>query len=205
MFPISLRNVCPRRDGSAPVALRDGPSACEISEVSVKVCCIGLPCQSIHAGGGFAFERKERSSSRSTLTWCRRAVNFSFFISLVACRTRASPCDTRFRPSVRRVLCSFAFLLVAALGSTLRLRRGRGHFVRRLPSYYGGVWDFGARASSAVRLLASPMRTGGSCQTVGRETLLVPAQGTSAHARVSDHAKVVRALAMARLSVLPST
>jgi hypothetical protein len=32
----------------------------QISEVSVKVCFVGPPRQSINAGGGIAFERKER-------------------------------------------------------------------------------------------------------------------------------------------------
>jgi hypothetical protein len=32
----------------------------QISEVSVKVCFVGLPRHSINAGGGIAFERKER-------------------------------------------------------------------------------------------------------------------------------------------------
>jgi hypothetical protein len=32
----------------------------QISEVSVKVCFVGRPRQSVHAGGGIAFEREER-------------------------------------------------------------------------------------------------------------------------------------------------
>ena len=32
----------------------------QISEVSVKVCFVGRPRQSIHPGGGIAFEREER-------------------------------------------------------------------------------------------------------------------------------------------------
>jgi hypothetical protein len=32
----------------------------QISEVSVKVCFVGPPSQSINAGGGIAFEREER-------------------------------------------------------------------------------------------------------------------------------------------------
>jgi hypothetical protein len=45
-------------------------------------------------------------------------VNLSFFLSLAACRTRLSACDTRTRLCVRCVLCSPAFLSVPALGST---------------------------------------------------------------------------------------
>ena len=32
----------------------------QISEVLLKVCGIGLPRQSVHPGGGVAFEREER-------------------------------------------------------------------------------------------------------------------------------------------------
>src|ERR1700720_8908 len=52
------------------------------------------------------------------LRWWKSAVNLSFFLSLAACRTRSSACDTRTRLCVRCVLCSPAFLLVPALGST---------------------------------------------------------------------------------------
>jgi hypothetical protein len=45
-------------------------------------------------------------------------VNLSFFLCLAACRTRSSAWVTRTRLRVRRVLCSPAFLLVPALGST---------------------------------------------------------------------------------------
>src|SRR6202021_1604349 len=58
LFPIGLRNVRPAR-WQRPVRSAVDPGM-QISEVSVKVCCIGLPCQPLHAGGGFACERKER-------------------------------------------------------------------------------------------------------------------------------------------------
>ena len=90
----------------------------QISEVSVKVCFVGPPRQPVHAGGGIALEREERLPSRSMLMWWRSAVNFSFFLCLAACRTRSSACDTRSRPCVRCVLCSLAFPLAPALGST---------------------------------------------------------------------------------------
>jgi hypothetical protein len=32
----------------------------QISEVSVKVCFVGRPCQFVHPSGGIAFEREER-------------------------------------------------------------------------------------------------------------------------------------------------
>ena len=90
----------------------------QISEVSVKVCFVGPPRQPVYAGCGIAFEREKRLPERSMLRWWRSAVNLSFFLSLAACRTRSSACDTRTRPCVRCVLCSPAFLSVPALGST---------------------------------------------------------------------------------------
>jgi hypothetical protein len=32
----------------------------QINEVSVKVCFVGHPCQSVRSGSGIAFEREER-------------------------------------------------------------------------------------------------------------------------------------------------
>ena len=61
---------------------------------------------------------KNAIPSKSTLTWWRSAVNFSFFLCLAACRTRSRACDTRSRPCVRCVLCWLAFPLAPALGST---------------------------------------------------------------------------------------
>jgi hypothetical protein len=52
------------------------------------------------------------------------------------------------RPCVRCVLCWLAFSLAPTLGSP-RLRCGRDHFVRRLPSYYGSLTSRD-RASSAT-------------------------------------------------------
>jgi hypothetical protein len=68
-------------------------------------------------GAASRFSAKNASRSRSTLTWCRSAVNFSFLLCLAAFRARSSACDTRSRPCVRCVLCALAFLLVPALGS----------------------------------------------------------------------------------------
>jgi hypothetical protein len=51
-------------------------------------------------------------------TWCRSAVNRSFFLVRAACRTRSSPCVTLSRFCARRVLCWLAFPLVPTLRST---------------------------------------------------------------------------------------
>ena len=52
------------------------------------------------------------------MTWCRSAVNLSFFRCLAACRTRSSPCDTPLRFCARRVRGWPVFPLVPALCST---------------------------------------------------------------------------------------
>ena len=60
---------------------------------------------------------KNAIPSKSTPTWWRSAVNFSFFLCLATCRTRSSACDTRSRPYVRCVLCQLAFPSAPTLGS----------------------------------------------------------------------------------------
>src|SRR6202163_1402010 len=51
-------------------------------------------------------------------TWCRSAVNRSFFLVLAACRTRFSAWVTLSRFCARRVLCCLAFPSVPTLRST---------------------------------------------------------------------------------------
>ena len=142
------RRQCPIRSSLDPCV--------QISEVSFKVCLVVLPRYAVHTWSRIAFSAKNDLRSRSTLTWCRSAVNFSFFLCLAACRTRSSACDTLSRPCVRCVLCSLAFLLVPALGST-GSAAGCSGIVRRLHSYYGGVRLL-AVVHHRLRLLAFPMR-----------------------------------------------
>jgi hypothetical protein len=67
----------------------------QISEVSVKVCFVAPPRQSIYSRCGVSLECDERASpSQSMLMWCRSAVNLSFFLSLATFRMRSSACDT---------------------------------------------------------------------------------------------------------------
>jgi hypothetical protein len=58
LFSIRLRYVRPAR-WQSPVRPAMNPCM-QISEVSVKVCCVGLPCQTVYPGSGFALEREER-------------------------------------------------------------------------------------------------------------------------------------------------
>ena len=129
----------------------------QISEVSVKVCFVGSPSQSIYTRGGIALEREERYSERSTLTWWRSAVNFSFPLCLAACRTRSSACDTRSRPCVRCMLCWLAFPAAPALGSADSAAGCPALFVG-FTATYGGVRLLPI-VHHRLRLLASPMRT----------------------------------------------
>ena len=88
----------------------------QISEVSVKVCFVGPPRQSIYSRCGVSLEFDERLTKQ--IDGDVVAVNLSFFLSLATFRMRSSACDTLARPCVRRVLCWPAFPLVPALGST---------------------------------------------------------------------------------------
>src|SRR6266850_5888015 len=92
-------------------------------------------------------------------TWCRSAVNLSFFFCLAACRTRSSACDTLTRSCARRVLCWSAFPLVPVLGST-------GSATDRSALFVGfpattTESDFSGPCINRLRLLVFPMRTGG--------------------------------------------
>ena len=119
----------------------------QIGEVSIKVCGIGPPRQTVYARSGIA------------LRWWKSAVNLSFFCCLAACRTRSSACDTRARSCARCVLCPSVFLLVPPLAPPAP--RPRFWTPRRCSSasqlLRQGLTSHG-RASSATAP-ASPMRT----------------------------------------------
>src|SRR5260370_28251624 len=127
----------------------------QISEVSVKVCFVGWPCQSVHAGGSFALERPE----------C-----FPKQIDADVVEERSEPLLLplpRGLPYARQRLCHAfpslcpvrALLACVPLGPRpwlRRLRCGQDRFVRRLPSYYGGV-SLLAAAHHRLPLPAFPM------------------------------------------------
>ena len=64
----------------------------QVLELALEVRLRSPPRQPVHAGSGVPLEiDRTPSSSKSTLTWWRSAVNFSFFLCLAACRTRSRP------------------------------------------------------------------------------------------------------------------
>ena len=90
----------------------------QISEVLLKVCGIGLPRQSVHPGGGVAFEHEERLPEQVDAEVVEERGEL-LLPPLLSCLPYAGErLGTRARPCVRCVLCSTAFLLVPALGST---------------------------------------------------------------------------------------
>src|SRR5215510_6242726 len=129
----------------------------QISEVSVKVCFVGRPRQSIHPRGGIAFEREERhpqAVDADVVEECGEPLllplpcGLSYAIERL-CHALPSLCPVR------------ALLARVPLGPRPwlhRLRSVRTRFVRRLPSYHGGVRLLTA-VHHRLRLLAFPMRT----------------------------------------------
>jgi len=114
----------------------------------------------------------------------RSAVNFSFFLC-AACRTRSSACDTRSRPCVRCVLCWLAFPLAPALGSTGSAAVGTALFV----GFPATMAESDFSRPCIIGYGSSPSRCGPAAVAErSSRDLPVPAQGASAHARVSDHA-----------------
>src|SRR6516162_8952131 len=141
----------------------------QISEVSVKVCFVGRPRQSIHPRGGIAFEREERhpqAVDADVVEECGEPLLLPLPCGLPYALQRlchalpslALPAPLRSGP-----LCSPASQL---LWQSLTSRdRASSATAPRLPD-------------ADRRLLPS-----------GRSRdLPVPIQGASAHARVSDHA-----------------
>src|SRR6516165_10406218 len=72
------------------------------------------------------------------LTWCSRAVNFSFLSFLAASRTRSSPLGLLSRLGVRHRLGRCVFSLVFGLPSTTSAGDPIA-FVRLLRRYYAAV------------------------------------------------------------------
>jgi len=121
----------------------------QISEVSVKVCFVGRPRQSIHPGGGIAFEREERhpqAIDADVVEECSEPLLLPLPCGLPyalqrLCHALPSLCPVRALPA-RVPLGPRPWLH--------RLRCGRDRFVRRLHSYYGSYVapDFMCAAAS---------------------------------------------------------
>src|SRR6201988_2709702 len=105
----------------------------QISEVSVKVCFVGRPRQSIHPGGGIAFEREERhpqAVDADVVEECSEPL-----LLPLPCGFPFAP--PRFCPALPSLCPVRALLARVPLGPRPwlhRLRCGRDRFVRRLPS-----------------------------------------------------------------------
>ena len=130
----------------------------QISEVSVKVCSVGLPRQPVHAGGGVALEREERLPEQIDAEVVEERGELLLL---------PLPCGLPY--AIERLghtspaLCPVCALLARVpLGPRPwlhRLRRRSPRIVRRLHSYYGGVRLLTV-VHHRLRLLAFPMRTG---------------------------------------------
>ena len=118
--------------------------------------------------------------------WWKSAVNFSFLLCLAACRMRSSACDRLSRSCARRVLCWPAFPSAPALGSAGSDPDRSASFVGLAATMAGSDFSCpfiaGYGSSPSRRDPATLARPGWA------RDLPVPAQGASAHARVSDHA-----------------
>lgn len=121
-------------------------------------------------------------------------MNFSFFLSLAACRTRSSPGDTLPRPGVRRVPRSTVFpsapapLFKPGASSWLhRLRRRRPPLFADFPATMAGS-DFSRPCIIGFGLPAFPMRAA-RYRAASREISRFPCTERGVRARVSDDAE----------------
>src|SRR3990170_4781311 len=132
----------------------------QISEVSLKVCCVGLPRQVVHAGGSVALEREERFPEEvdaEVVEECGELLLLPLPCGLPYAVERLGHTNPAQSPAC-------ALLARVPLGPRPWLHRLRGssdarsRFVRRLHSYYGGVRLL-TLVHHRLRLLAFPMRT----------------------------------------------
>src|SRR6185436_12546988 len=129
----------------------------QISEVSVKVCFVGLPRQPVHTGGGVTLEREKCHPQQVDVDVVEER-----------CEPLLLPLPCGLSYALQRLGHAFPILCpVRALLARIplgprpwlhRLRRVRTRFVRRLHSYYDGVRLL-VSVHHRLRLLAFPMRT----------------------------------------------
>ena len=198
-------SVCTSGVTAVPDMLPVWTRCMQIREVSARGLLRSPPCQSVDAGrGDLRSSAKNASPSKSTLTWCRSAVNFSFFLCLAACRMRSSACDTLSRPCVRYVLCQ----LRIPLGPAPSLHRAPQPVARLCSLGFSATMarsDFSRRAHHRLRLLAFPMRTTSHELAGGRPWRSPGSRAKSFRTcQVLRPRRAGRALAMTCPSILPS-
>ena len=134
-------------------------------------------------------------------TWCRSAVNLSFFLCLATCRTRSSACDTLARSCARRVLCWPTFPLVSVLGSTGSAADRSALFVgfpaTTTASDFSGLYIIGYDSSSSRCGPAVSIRRPSPRPPGSRAKSFHTCQGLRPR-------RAGQALALARPSMLPS-
>jgi hypothetical protein len=69
-------------------------------------------------GAAFFFNSEKAAFSRSGVTWCKSAVNFTPLSLFAACRTRSSALGAFVRLCVRGAFCWLTFPLASSLPST---------------------------------------------------------------------------------------
>src|SRR5258708_26353407 len=129
----------------------------QISEVSLKVCRIGLPRQPVHPGGGVALEHEERLPEQIDAEVVEERGEL-LLLPLLSCLPYASERLDHTSPTLCPVCALLACVPLGPRPWLHRLRRRLPGLVRRLHGYYGG-----GRLPTAVhhrlRLLAFPTRT----------------------------------------------
>src|SRR3981189_690410 len=161
----------------------------QISEVSLKVCRIGLPRQPVHPGGGVALEHEERLPEQIDAEVVKERGEL-LLPPLLSCLPSRGERLGHTSPTLCPVCALLACVPLGPRPWLHRLRRRLPGIVRRLHGYYGGV-RLPTVVHHRLRLLAFPMRTRAARVTsaAGRPwDLPVPVQEASAHARVCDHA-----------------
>ena len=133
-------------------------------------------------------------------------MNFSSFLSLAAFRTRSSACDTRSRPCVRCVLCSFAFPSAPALcytGSAASATDVASALFVGFPAPIAGS-DFSR--SCIIGYGSSPPRCGPAAidRAVERELSRFPVTRSVCTCQGLRPRRAIWTLALSRPYVLPS-
>src|SRR5262245_5155876 len=175
------------------------------SEVTLKVCSVGPPCQVVHAWGSIALEREERFPEQVDAKMVEE--RGELLLLPLPCGLPYTVERLGHTDPAQSPVCALPARVPLGPRPWLhRLRSGRTRLVRRLHSYYGGVRLL-TLVHHRLRLLAFPMRT--------RQTLhfgcwpTVRSPGSRARSVCTCQGlrprRTVQALAMARLSISPST